>query len=74
MNRNAAALVERAGAYARLFDRVSAGGRFDGASSAGPVRLSTDDELRSIGDAWLRWASEPDAWFIVPNGELLCRA
>ena len=36
--------------------------------------LSTADELAAIGDAWLRWADGPDAWFIVPNGELLCRA
>ncbi len=31
-------------------------------------------ELDGIGEAWLRWAELPDAWFIVPNGELLCRA
>ena len=45
MNRNAAAIVEQAGTYASLFDRVSAGGRFDDASSDGPIRLLSDDEL-----------------------------
>ena len=45
MNRNAEALLEQAGAYAHLFDRVSIGGRFDGAPSTGPARLLTDQEL-----------------------------
>ncbi|MBW4041416.1 MAG: DUF222 domain-containing protein [Acidobacteria bacterium] len=45
MNRNAEALLVQVGEYAHRFDRVSAGGRFEGASSAGPIRLLTDDEL-----------------------------
>lgn len=36
--------------------------------------LATQDELDAIGASWLRWAAHDDAWFIVPNGELLCRA
>lgn len=34
--------------------------------------MATRDELAGIGAAWLHWAEQPDAWFIVPNGELLC--
>ena len=36
--------------------------------------LATPDELDGIAAAWRRWATEPDGWFIVPNGELICRA
>ena len=45
MNRNAEAVIEQAGAYASLFDRVSAGGRFDDESSDGAIRLLSDPEL-----------------------------
>jgi 5-methylcytosine-specific restriction protein A len=45
MNRNAEALVEQVDAYVHGFDRVSVGGRFEGESSHGPVRLTTDQEL-----------------------------
>ncbi|RIX28028.1 HNH endonuclease signature motif containing protein [Amnibacterium setariae] len=52
MNRNAEALIEQAGAYASVFDRVAAGGRFDGASSEGAIRLVSDQELlRAAGEA-----------------------
>lgn len=33
----------------------------------------TADELAAIGDAFRRWAADPDAWFIVPHGEILAR-
>jgi 5-methylcytosine-specific restriction protein A len=45
MNRNAEALIEQANAYSSVFDRVSVGGRFEGASSDGPIRLVSDQEL-----------------------------
>src|SRR6195952_3401788 len=45
MNRNAGAVIEQADQYASLFDRVSAGGRFDDASSDGAIRLVSDQEL-----------------------------
>lgn len=45
MNRNAEALIEQVGTYTHLFDRVSAGGRFDDVSSDGPIRLLSDQEL-----------------------------
>ncbi|WP_351222787.1 methyltransferase domain-containing protein [Streptomyces sp. NPDC002133] len=31
-------------------------------------------ELAAIADAWRAWGAEADAWFMVPHGELLCRA
>jgi SAM-dependent methyltransferase len=30
--------------------------------------------LAEIADAWRRWATEPDGWFVVVHGEILCRA
>ncbi|MEU8706416.1 methyltransferase domain-containing protein [Streptomyces sp. NPDC048565] len=30
-------------------------------------------ELTAIADAWRAWGDEPDAWFMVPHGEVLCR-
>ncbi|MGW2558808.1 class I SAM-dependent methyltransferase [Streptomyces sp. NPDC001514] len=31
-------------------------------------------ELAAIADGWRQWGAEDDAWFMVPHGELLCRA
>jgi 5-methylcytosine-specific restriction protein A len=45
MNRNGEALIEQVDSYVHLFDRVSVGGRFQGAASDGPIRLATDEEL-----------------------------
>jgi ubiquinone/menaquinone biosynthesis C-methylase UbiE len=35
--------------------------------------LSDGDELRSIADAWLRWAAAEDGWLGMLHGELLVR-
>jgi SAM-dependent methyltransferase len=35
---------------------------------------ATEADLQAIADAWHTWGGEPDAWFAVPHGELLCRA
>jgi hypothetical protein len=35
--------------------------------------LSSAEELDSIAAAWLRWASAPDAVFVVPHVEILAR-
>jgi SAM-dependent methyltransferase len=35
--------------------------------------LSSGEELESIAAAWLRWASAPDAVFVVPHVEILAR-
>ena len=34
---------------------------------------SSVEELRSIADAWHRWAAHPDGWFLVPHGEIIAR-
>lgn len=38
------------------------------------ARLATRAELDDIGDAWRRWADDPDAWFAVVHGEVLATA
>ena len=30
--------------------------------------------LARLREGWLRWGASPDAWFLVPHGEILCRA
>ncbi|WP_128981484.1 methyltransferase domain-containing protein [Streptomyces roseicoloratus] len=32
------------------------------------------EELTEIARAWRSWGSDEDAWFMVPHGEILCRA
>ncbi len=34
--------------------------------------FATREELDAMGDAWRRWAAEPDGWFAVLHGEVLC--
>lgn len=34
---------------------------------------SSVEELHSIADAWCRWATHPDGWFLVPHGEIIAR-
>ena len=35
--------------------------------------LATEAALREISETWRTWGAEPDAWFNVVNGEILCR-
>ncbi len=35
-------------------------------------RRATRTELEQISDAWRTWAADPDAWFSVHHGEILC--
>ncbi|MGA4864510.1 methyltransferase domain-containing protein [Streptomyces lavendulocolor] len=35
---------------------------------------ATADRLAAIADAWREWGRHDDGWFLVPHGELLCRA
>ena len=35
---------------------------------------ATQEELEHIADGWRTWAADPDGWFVVINGEILCRA
>jgi SAM-dependent methyltransferase len=34
---------------------------------------TTEAGLQRIADGWRTWAADPDAWFLVPNGEIICR-
>ncbi len=36
--------------------------------------LATRSDLRRLAGAWHRWASSDDGWFLIPHGEILCRA
>lgn len=51
-------------------ERVSATTLADQAVAAG---LAERDELSAIAEAWRSWADEPDGWFVVVHGEVLCR-
>jgi len=37
-------------------------------------RLATRSDLDEMARAWHRWAHEPDAWFAVLHGEIVCRS
>jgi len=37
-------------------------------------RFATENELHQMAEAWRRWAADPNGWFAVPHGEILCRA
>ena len=34
--------------------------------------LTDADELPAVAAAWRTWAEQPDGWFAVPNGEIIC--
>ncbi|MHB1712616.1 MAG: class I SAM-dependent methyltransferase [Acidimicrobiales bacterium] len=34
--------------------------------------IATEDDLARFGAAWRRWAGEPDGWFAVLHGEVIC--
>lgn len=36
--------------------------------------LATDPELEAIADGFRAWAADPDGWFSLLHGEILCRA
>jgi hypothetical protein len=73
MNRSVEALVEQVGEYVRRFDRVSAGGRFDGLSSAGPARLLTDEELLAVAAVSARLVRLAQAEQVALAGEIARR-
>ncbi|MFD3493051.1 class I SAM-dependent methyltransferase [Streptomyces sp. NPDC058690] len=35
---------------------------------------ATTEQLNDIAAAWRTWGEQDDAWFMVPHGEVLCRA
>lgn len=43
------------------------------AEQAVGLGLATPADLAAISEAWRRWASDPDAWFMVPHGEVVAR-
>ncbi len=45
MNLHAAAVLDQAGSYAHLLDRVDADGRLEEAASDGPIRVASDQDL-----------------------------
>mmetsp|Transcript_26347 Transcript_26347/g.51526 ORF Transcript_26347/g.51526 Transcript_26347/m.51526 type:complete len:294 (-) Transcript_26347:245-1126(-) len=34
---------------------------------------ATQTELEEMSNAWKEWSEDPDAWFTVPHGEIMCR-
>src|ERR1700712_1182228 len=74
MNRNAGAVIEQADQYASLFDRVSAGGRFDDASSDGAIRLVSDQELLEAASSVSRLIRLADAERTKLAGEIARRS
>lgn len=35
--------------------------------------LATPADLREIADAWRKWSDQPDGWFAILHGEVICR-
>ena len=52
-------------------DRVVDSGFAQQALAAG---LADRGQLAALSDGWRTWAADPDAWFAVLNGEILCVA
>src|SRR5580765_666878 len=44
------------------------------AQQAVEIGAATEAELREMAEAWRSWTTEPDAWFAVLHGEILCTA
>lgn len=51
-------------------DRISISGL---ATQAQDYGIATADELTAIAQAWRRWATHPDAMFVVTHGEIVAR-
>ena len=44
----------------------------DFAQQALELGFADQAELERLAQAWREWSMEPDGWFTVPHGELLC--
>ena len=44
------------------------------AEQAVELGAATAPELQTMAGAWRGWAADPDAWFAVLHGEIICRA
>ncbi|MDQ1468362.1 MAG: hypothetical protein QOH10_2777, partial [Actinomycetota bacterium] len=51
-------------------DRVTVSALGDQAVDLG---LATRSDLDALADSWHRWTADPDGWFAVLHGEILCR-
>lgn len=51
-------------------DRIVSSALAEQAVTAG---LATPGELQELSNGWREWAADPDGWFTVLNGEVLCR-
>ena len=52
-------------------DRMTSSAIADQARAEG---LATDEDLRTIAAAWRAWSVDPDGWFAVLHGEIVCRS
>lgn len=52
-------------------ERIERSHLADGAVAQG---LASREELRRLASGWREWAARPDALFVVPHVEILCRA
>jgi len=43
------------------------------ASQALELGLASEQDLVAMSEAWRAWAEEPDGWFVVVHGQLICR-
>ncbi|WP_433829025.1 class I SAM-dependent methyltransferase [Actinoplanes sp. CA-015351] len=46
----------------------------DMAETALRTGAATESDLRRISDGWRVWADDPDGFFAIPHGEIICRA
>ncbi|BBH66758.1 hypothetical protein ACTI_34430 [Actinoplanes sp. OR16] len=44
------------------------------ARTARETGAATEADLRRLSDGWRRWADDPDGFFAIPHGEIICRA
>jgi ubiquinone/menaquinone biosynthesis C-methylase UbiE len=44
------------------------------ATQAVEIGAATEAELKEMAAAWRKWTTEPDGWFAVLHGEILCTA
>lgn len=43
------------------------------AAQAVDRHFATREDLAEIADGWRHWAAQPDGWFAILHGEMLCR-
>lgn len=43
------------------------------AAQAKAINSATDEDLEAISEAWRAWGTQPEAWLMIPHGELIFR-